>query len=121
MTQPIKKIKAGAITAALWENKGKGKEGNETTFHTVSLTRGYKDKEGNWQNTQSLRVEDLPKARLVLDKAYEELVLIEDEEPSSSSPSDTQEQRVSALLDKYTTGIITKEEYSKQLAEIYGW
>jgi hypothetical protein len=33
------------------------------------------DKEGNWQTTSSLRVGDIPKATLVLNKAYEYLML----------------------------------------------
>ena len=34
-----------------------------------------KDKNDEWQHTNSLRVNDLPKAALVLNKAYEYLVL----------------------------------------------
>ena len=44
-------------------------------FKTISLQRRYKDKNDEWQSTTSLRVNDLPKATLVLQKAYEYIVL----------------------------------------------
>ncbi|MEM3370645.1 MAG: hypothetical protein QXW00_03035 [Candidatus Woesearchaeota archaeon] len=74
---PEKKIKAGAITATIWKNRSEA-GGNE--FRTISLSRNYKDKDGNWQRTQTLRVSDLPKAQLVLAKAYEYLVMESPEE-----------------------------------------
>ena len=71
---PEKKFRAGAISAAVWVNTTL-KDGQEVVFKTISLERGYKDKEGNWQNTQVLRTSDLPKVNVVLQKAYEYLVL----------------------------------------------
>ena len=70
MTQPEKKFKAGAISATIWKN-GEG----DQSYNTISLGRVYKDKLGEWKNTTSLRLNDLPKARMVLDKAYEYIVL----------------------------------------------
>lgn len=72
--QPDKKFVAGAISATVWENTAK-KDDKEFSFYTVSLQRAYTDKDGNWQNTSSMRVNDLPKARVVLGKAYEYLTL----------------------------------------------
>ncbi|MBR9692667.1 hypothetical protein GOV07_01915 [Candidatus Woesearchaeota archaeon] len=70
--QPVKKFRAGAITATVWDNEAKEGEG---TYKTVSFERSYKDKEGAWQRTTSLRMNDLPKASLVLQKAYEYIAL----------------------------------------------
>ena len=39
----------------------------------------YTDKEGKWQNTTTMRVNDLPRASVALQKAYEYLVLQEQE------------------------------------------
>lgn len=75
--QPEKKFSTGAISASVWENQGKSKSGEEVKYKTISLQRAYKDKEGNWQHTNSLRVNDLPKASLVLQKAFEYAVLKE--------------------------------------------
>jgi len=77
---PDKKFRAGAISATLWGNKGI-KDGTEYEFTTIGLQRSYKDKEGNWKNSNSLRLNDLPKAVLVLNKAYEYLLLKEQANP----------------------------------------
>ncbi len=76
---PEKKFRAGAVSATIWVNHGKDQEGKETTYKTVSFERSYMDKEGNWQTTNSLRTTDLPKAVLVLNKAYEYLSLTDGE------------------------------------------
>jgi len=70
---PVQKYKAGSVSAAIWKNVG-NKNGRETEFHTVSLNRNYK-KDDQWQSTNSLRVQDIPDALLVLGKAQEFLRL----------------------------------------------
>lgn len=78
MNKPEKKFKAGAVSATIWKNEGQN-NGKTFAFHTISLTRGYKDKSGEWKNSASLRPGDLPKAALVLSKAYEHLTLNNEE------------------------------------------
>lgn len=68
---PKQSFKAGPIRATVWENSHDG----EIKFNTISLDRSYKDKAGNWQKTSTLRLNDIPKAEIVLKKAYEYLVL----------------------------------------------
>ena len=79
---PEKKFRAGSVSATVWLNEGRDSEGKKNKYRTVSFERSYMDKEGNWQSTNSLRITDLPKATLVLNKAYEYLMLndVEDEE-----------------------------------------
>ena len=72
---PEKRFSTGVIIATVWNNTGKGKDGENTSYRTASLQRRYKDKNGVWQNANSLRVNDLPKASLVLQKAYEYAVM----------------------------------------------
>jgi hypothetical protein len=43
----------------------------------VSFQKRYKDSDGEWKNTYSLDVNDIPKAILALSKAYEYIVLSE--------------------------------------------
>jgi hypothetical protein len=76
---PEKKFKAGAISATIWKNEV-NKDGKSMTFRTVSLDRNYKDKDGNWKTTHSMRSMDLPKATLVLNKAYEFIVTMDGDE-----------------------------------------
>ena len=79
---PEKKFSTGVITATVWSNQGKSRNGEQIAYRTVSLQRRYKDKNGVWQSANSLRINDLPKASLVLQKAYEYLVLRETNETS---------------------------------------
>ena len=73
---PLRKFKAGGITATIWENQSRQTNNNgPATFHTVSLERSYKDNSGNWKTSNSFRLQELPKADLVLQKAYEFLAL----------------------------------------------
>lgn len=74
---PEKKFRAGAISATVWLNKGQRQNGEESEYRTISFDRNYTDKEGKWQSTNSLRVNDLPKAQVVLSRAYEYLVFKE--------------------------------------------
>ena len=74
---PEKKFSTGGLTATVWENQGKNREGIDVSYRTVSFQRRYTDKNGEWQSTSTLRVNDIPKASLVLQKAYEYLVMKE--------------------------------------------
>ncbi len=78
--QPEKKFRAGAISATVWLNQGQSKKtGEAVNYRTISLQRGYKDKNDQWQNTGTMRVNDLPRAALMLTKAYEYLVMKQQE------------------------------------------
>ncbi len=77
MNRPEKKFRAGPISATIWKNHSQ-KDGKTVEYHTISIGRSYKDKEDNWKTSSSLRVSDLPKATLVLNKAFEHLVVSND-------------------------------------------
>ena len=89
---PEKRFSTGAINATVWKNIGKSKKtGEDVEFRTITLQRAYKDKNDEWQHTNSMRVNDLPKASLVLNKAYEYLVLRDTSSQTtteSSSPTE---------------------------------
>lgn len=68
--RPDKTFKAGSVQAAIWSNTADHGE-----FKTVQLTRSYKDRGGSWKQSSSLRAADLPRASLVLNKAYEYLTM----------------------------------------------
>lgn len=89
---PEKKFSTGAVNATIWQNQGKGKGGEIVGYHTVSLQRRYKDRNGAWQSTNSLRVNDLPKASLVLQKSYEYIVLRENNGKSGYAEEETLEE-----------------------------
>lgn len=65
-------VRVGGIDVTVWSNNSNGK-----TFQTVTLQRSYKDKEGKWAKANSFRVNDIPKAIVALQKAYENLTVKE--------------------------------------------
>ena len=72
---PEKKFSTGAVSATVWRNERVSKEGAVSEYRTVSLQRRYTDGDGKWHSTNTLRVNDLPKAALVISEAYRFLVL----------------------------------------------
>ena len=76
---PETKFRSGAICATVWANETI-RDGKRVEYRTVSFERSYKDKDDTWKTTNSLRTTDLPKAILVLSKAYEHLALNAEEE-----------------------------------------
>ena len=69
--KPEKKFRVGTVTATIWKNQSK--EGK--IYSSVSFEKAYTDAEGAWKSTNKLSVSDLPKAMVVLSKAYEHLAL----------------------------------------------
>ena len=75
---PVKKFKAGAITATVWNNSEKNNEGKDFMWYTVSICRIYTlDNGKTWKQTDSYRINDLPKVSLVSATAYEYLAMME--------------------------------------------
>ena len=71
MEKPVKKIRVGTICATVWQNTSK--EGKP--YPSVSLERIYKDTDGAWKSTGSLRQSDLPTASMVLSEVFRFLTL----------------------------------------------
>ena len=53
-TKPINEIRLGRVRAAIWENTG-----SNGTWHKVTFSRLFKDKDNKWQNTDSFGKDDL--------------------------------------------------------------
>ncbi|MDX8353968.1 hypothetical protein [Cognatiyoonia sp. IB215182] len=52
--RPEETLREGPLKAAIWRN-----EGESGTYHSVTVARTYKDREGNLQDTQSFRPKDM--------------------------------------------------------------
>ena len=72
--QPLKKFRAGRITATIWESVIQ-KDKEQITVYNTSIEKNYKDKEDKWQTTSSFNITDLPKVNLVCDEAFKFLTL----------------------------------------------
>lgn len=73
--QPEIKKRAGAISVTVWKNTNKNKEGVEFDNYNFNVERGYKEKDSDeWKSTNSLRLNDVPKAISLLQQAYDDII-----------------------------------------------
>ena len=60
--KPIEKVRYGNVTISIWENETEDQEGKKRTNYSVSLQKSYKDAKGEWQNSNTFFVNEIPKA-----------------------------------------------------------
>jgi hypothetical protein len=73
MSKPERVFKMGPVRASIFQNTAH-KNGKDIQFPKVVLEVRYRDQSGEWKGTNSLSLNDLPKAILALQKAYEYLM-----------------------------------------------
>ena len=81
MSKPETVFKVGAVRASVFRNTIE-KAGQSIQMPKVAIEVRYKDKTGQWQGTNSLSLNDLPKAILALQKAFD--YLTQHKEPQQS-------------------------------------
>ena len=86
MPKPETVFKVGAVRASVFRNTFE-KNGQSIPLPKVIIEVRYKDKAGQWQGTNSLSLNDLPKAILALQKAFEHLTARKD--PGQKVDSET--------------------------------
>ena len=52
--RPVESLQEGPLKAAIWRN-----EGEKGAYHSVTLARIYKDRNGELRNTNSFRAKDM--------------------------------------------------------------
>ena len=82
---PEKVFQHGALKAAIFTNEHE-KDGQTFTKKRVSFQKIYRDKEGMLKTTTSLDVNDLPKAVVVLQKAFDYLTVRQEPEEAVTTP-----------------------------------
>ena len=79
MSKPEISFKVGAVRAAIFRNAIQ--RGNRTiNIGKVILEVRYRDKDGQWKSTHSMSANEIPKAILALQKAYEYLMTTKSDE-----------------------------------------
>ena len=73
MSKPETVFKVGAVRASVFRNTVE-RNGQSIPLPKVVIEVRYKDKTGQWNGTNSLSLNDLPKAILALQKAFEYLM-----------------------------------------------
>jgi len=82
--KPEKVFQHGMVKAAIFAND-REKDGRFFTVKSVSFQKLYRDRDGVMKTTSSLDVDDLPKAVVVLQKAYNYLTMRQEfEDPATS-------------------------------------
>ena len=72
--RPMMSAKVGSVRAAVWKNQRQNANGQGFESVRVVLDRTYMDRNGKYESTHSLGVNDIPKTILALTKAYEYLM-----------------------------------------------
>ena len=73
MPRPEISFKVGAVRAAIFRNQIQ-RGSQAISIGKVVLEVRYRDKDGNWKSTHSMSANELPKAILALQKAYDYLM-----------------------------------------------
>jgi len=77
--KPTKEFRAGTIKAAVWKEQ-REEAGRATARYSVKIEKRYFDEESKeWRNTDYYFANDLPRLRLVAERAFEFIVLHESE------------------------------------------
>ena len=80
MSKPEISFKVGAVRASVFRNVVVN-NGRQIPLPKVVIEVRYKDKTGQWNGTNSLSLNDIPKAILALQKAFEYLTQHKEPEP----------------------------------------
>lgn len=70
---PLKKITAGGVSCALWENQATV-DGRKVNLLRATVERRYKDKDGTWKSSGSFSRNEIPLAIYCLMKAFDIMV-----------------------------------------------
>jgi hypothetical protein len=71
--KPVKSFRLHGISVSVFANNVTI-EGRERTFHKVTMSKSYRDEEGNPQRTGSFDSSDIPVLSTLLDQAYEAVI-----------------------------------------------
>ena len=63
--KPVNEFKVGRVRAAVWAN-----ESEAGPWHSVTFSRLYKDKDGNWKDSTSFSRDDLPLLMKAADQVH---------------------------------------------------
>ena len=69
--KPVIEHKVGAIKGAAWQN-----EGQHGPYFTITVSRIYKDRDGNWKRTTSFRPRDMPVVAQVATEINEQIAAL---------------------------------------------
>jgi hypothetical protein len=84
--RPVKEFRAGPVKVAIWQNEAE-QDGRPVIRHSIRIGKRYFDRQQNaWQDSDYFFVNDLPRLRLLVEKAFE-FIALKESDPDSSDAS----------------------------------
>jgi len=74
MTKPIMKLQDGNLSLSIFERTFENDRGSYQR-HSANLQKAYQSDDGQWKNTTSLDLRDLPRAITLMQSAYGQLAI----------------------------------------------
>lgn len=90
--RPVQEFRVRNLSLAIWQNEA-DRDGRKVVVHSITINKRYRDpSSGGWRDSSSFFADDLPRLRLLLDKAYEYLLLgdARTEVSNESAPASSQ-------------------------------
>lgn len=84
---PVKKIRKGKINCAIFQNEFQGK-----TTYSYKFQKSYKNKDGDWQNTDNFYASDLRDLEILVREINNKMVKFDNVKPQPESEPESQEQ-----------------------------
>ena len=84
---PVKDFRAkGGISFAIWRNDEVQQDGTIRPRFSGRLQKQYKNKDGEWQDTDYLFPEDWPKVESLMRNAFDYVILTESKDTNEEIP-----------------------------------
>ena len=87
-SMPEKTFRAGSVSVSIFENTVKTKDKSKIVIPSAVFQKRYKDEKGEWRSTNRLNVNDIPRAVLCLQNAYEHILSLKREQALSRLESE---------------------------------
>ncbi len=75
--KPVQVFRRRGVKISVFENRS-----GETRFHKIAIQKIYRESGGEWKTANTLGRDDLPIARLLLERAWE-FILDREQEPNN--------------------------------------
>lgn len=83
--KPVKDFRAGNIQASVWENKTE-RDGRTVIRYSVRIQKQFRNKQGDYQDTNYFFPGELARLAMLANKAYEYISLQESKSAPDSTP-----------------------------------
>lgn len=92
VNKPVAQIRSGLVSASIWKNAHKDKDGKKFESFSVSFQRSYKNDDAEWEHTQSFSANDIGRLQVVLSEVAKTILLNAPSEESEDSDDDEDDE-----------------------------